>query len=104
MHDDILAAIRPREEPVTVGGLKLVVREMAHAADVASFDDNADLTYKLVVRCVFDEAGAPVFTDDDIPALKAAAKVRLAELVAAVTRVNGFDLAGNAKNSGAAQD
>lgn len=103
MLKDLLEVLRIREEQVELGGHKLVVRELQSAADVAALADNQDLGYKLLVRCVFDEAGAPAFTDDDIPALKAGSKSRLAPLMAAVTRVNGFDSEANAKNSAAVQ-
>lgn len=102
MREDLKALLAPREERVTLGSLVLVVREMASAADVAGMQDNVDLTYKLVVRCTFDEAGAAVFTDADIPALKAAGARQLMPLVAAVTRVNGFDVEADVKNSDAA--
>jgi hypothetical protein len=99
---DILDAIKPREERVTLGGHVLVVREIAIAADVAFMQDNADLTYKLVVRCVFDEAGEPAFDESDIPGLKKAGKTKLLPLIEAVNRVNGFDIEHEAKNSSAA--
>lgn len=102
MLDDILSAIKPREEKVELGGHTLTVRGLASAADVTAMQDNADLTYKLVVRCVFDAEGRPVFTDAHIPSLKGGAKAKLAPLIAAVCRVNGFDVEGDAKNSGAA--
>lgn len=102
MRDELLAALARREERVTIGGLKLVVREMENAADVAGFEDGADYGYKLVVRCVFDEAGAPVFTDDDISALKGASRVKFLPVIAAVNRVNGIDVEGEVKNSAAA--
>lgn len=101
MRIELLEAIKPREERVTLGAHTLVVRELACAADIAAFQDNADMTYKLIVRCTFDEAGEPAFTDEDIPALKAGAKATLLPLIAAVTRVNGFAFEENVKNSAA---
>ena len=102
MREEIIAALAVREEAFELGGRKLFARELASAADVAAFVDNEDLGYKLLVRCVFDEAGNPVFTDEDIPALKASAKSRLAPALRAVNRVNGFDVEDSVKNSAAA--
>ena len=101
MLKDLAEYLRPREERLAFAGRALVVRELESAADVAFMADNEDLSYKLLVRCVFDEAGAPVFTEADVVALKAGAKAKLLPLMEAVNRVNGFDTAGDAKNSGA---
>ena len=102
MRRELSEAIKPREERIEFGGLTLIVRELATSADVTAFQDNADMTYKLVVRSTFDEAGEPAFSDEDIPALKAGAKFALLPLITAVTRVNGFALEKNVKNSAAA--
>jgi len=102
MRTEIIAALAVREERFELAGKTLVARELASAADVAAFADNEDLAYKLLVRCVFTEAGEPVFTDEDIPALKASAKSRLAPATRAVNRVNGFDVEDSVKNSAAA--
>ena len=102
MRQELIEAIKPHEERVELGGLTLIVRELACAADITAFQDNADMTYKLVVRSTFDEAGEPAFSDEDIPALKAGAKFALLPLINAVTRVNGFALKENIKNSAAA--
>ena len=99
MLEVLREALAPREERVVIGGITLVAREMATAADVEAMQDNKDLGMKMLVRCVFDESGKAVFTDEDIPALKASAKVKLAPLVAAVNRVNGFAVEAEAKNS-----
>ena len=104
MLADLLEAIQPRQEQVVLGGHMLVVREMQSAADVGFMHDNEDLSYKLMVRCVFDEAGMPAFDEADIPALKAGAKAKLLPLMEAVNRVNGFDAVAEAKNSVAVQD
>lgn len=104
MLADLLEAIRRREETLTIGGVKLVVRELAKGVDVGPMEDNVDLSYKLVVRSTFDEQGNPVFTDDDIPALKGGAKLALEPLFSAVSRVHGLDLGAETKNSAAAPD
>jgi hypothetical protein len=102
MLEDIRAAIAPREERLELGGKTLVVKELACAADVAAFSEPEDMVYKLLVRCAFDESGALVFTDADIPMLKAGARRAMLPLIEAVNRVNGFDLEANVKNSEAA--
>lgn len=102
MYRDLAEFLRPREERLSFAGRTLVVRELESAADVASMADNVDLAYKLMVRCVFDEAGAPVFTEADVPALRSGAKAKLLPLMEAVNRVNGFDTEGDSKNSAAA--
>ena len=105
MLDDLLEAIRPREKPVTLGARALVARELGCDADTSAMVDNQDLTWKLVVRCVFDAAsGEPAFTDKDIPALKRGAKLRLKPVVDAVMEVNGASLEAEEKNSAAAPD
>ena len=102
MLAELAAALQAREERIEFAGTLLLVRELETAADVAAFQQSDDLQLKLVVRCVFDMQGAAVFTDEDIPALRAAGRLKLAPLMAAVTRVNGFDTEAEAKNSGAA--
>jgi hypothetical protein len=101
MKDELLAAFAPQEERIEVAGRKLVVRELTAAADTAAFHDNVDMSWKLLVRCVFDGKGNPVFTDDDIPALKKSGKVKLKPVSDAVLRVNGYNTGELEKNSGA---
>lgn len=98
----ILAALAPQEERLELWGHTLVIRELASAADVVRVEDDDNLTYHFIVRCTFDEAGEPLFTDDDIPQLKACSKAKLLPIIEAVSRVNGLWVNGNAKNSEAA--
>ena len=102
MLEALKNALAPMEEKVSIGGVELVVREMPHAADVVALEDQTDLGYKILVRCVFDADGAPVFSDEDIPALKAAGKLKLAPLMKACNKVNGLLVEEAAKNSEAA--
>lgn len=102
MLAELAAALQAREETIEFAGQKLLVRELETAADVAAFQQAEDLQLKLVVRCVFDLQGAPVFTDEDIPELRRTSKKRFAPLLAAVNRVNGFDVDDSTKNSEAA--
>lgn len=104
--EDILAEIKPREETVKLAGKQLVVREIPSATDLVSPDavpGAPEPYWQIIVRSVFNEAGEPVFTDADVPALKAGSKGKLRPLFAAVNRVNGLDVEENAKNSDAAQ-
>ena len=93
----VLAALLPREETIELGGRALTVRELAHAADVLAMADNEDLSLKLLVRSVYAEDGALLFTDADIPALKRAGMMRLKPLVDMVQRVNGWSAEDNEK-------
>ena len=93
----LLALLAPRSEAVALGERVLTVRELSSAADTMAFADNADLSFKLLVRCVVDAAGEPVFADADIPALKESSRLRLLPLIEAVRRVNGFDAEDNEK-------
>jgi len=99
MRDDLLQAIKPREETVKLGELTLVLRELQTASDVSEFKDDGDRAYKLLVLCAFHEDGTPAFSDDDIPALKAASKSKVGMLTGPLMRVNGFDIEENVKNS-----
>lgn len=101
MRDELLKFLAPREETIEIACVKCIVREVAQSADTSAFVDGTDVLYKFIVRCVFGADGKPAFTDDDIPALKAAGRVRLSELASAVGRVNGWDTADDVKNSAA---
>lgn len=105
MLDAIASALQAREEKLQFAGMDLIVRELQTAADVGAFRDGEDAQLKLVVRCVFlAENNAPVFSDEDIPLLRESGRKRFAPILEAVNRVNGLDLADNAKNSVAAPD
>lgn len=99
LRDALLEAAKTAEQRVTIKGLVLVVRQLPTAADTEALRDGVDSLYKFMVRCTFDEAGAPVFSDDDIPALKATAKAVMAPLIKAVADVNGFNVEEQEKNS-----
>lgn len=101
---DLLQLLAAREERVTLEGVELVVREVEAAADTAAFIEPGDFVWKLVVASTFDANGKPAFSYEQVPGLKAASKLKLAPLVAAVLRVNGRDIEAEAKNSEASQD
>lgn len=103
MKEELAKYIAPREERLTFGGVKLVVRELGTAADGLAFKTSGDTEQKFIVRCVFiDETGEPAFSDEDIPALKLASRLKMLPVIEAVNRVMGFDLAEEVKNSAAA--
>lgn len=107
MLKDLEELLRLREQTVGIGAHKFLVRELPSAASLVSKDekqiDEDEASWRVFVRCVFDEKGvAPVFSDADIPTLKASSKWRLRPLVRAVNQVNGFDVEDEAKNSAAA--
>lgn len=101
LREELLAFMAPREERVALGGIELVVKEWPMSADFGDFRGQTDSQYLFVVGCVFDDLGMPVFTTDDIPAIKAASSKKLMPLIAAVNRVNGFDIEDERKNSSA---
>jgi len=99
--DLLLAALQPRAEQLTFHGVEVVVRELATAADTEAFRDGADAQFKFLTRCVFDADGQPLFTDEQIPALKSASRAKLLPLLEAVMRVNGLLAEDTEKNSAA---
>lgn len=101
MKDEILSYLDPREEKLTLNGRVVIVRELASAADTTAMQDNVDMAWKLLVRCVLDEAGSQIFGDEDIARLKRTGKLKMKLLVDAVMRVNGYDVEGDEKKSGA---
>lgn len=101
MLKELEELLRTREQVVELGPHKLIVRELASAADMAGAASEEDLAWMLLVRCTFAEDGTPAFTVEDIPALKAASNWKLGPLVSAVNRVNGFNVEAEAKNSDA---
>jgi hypothetical protein len=99
MRSEIAEAIKPREEEILFAGHKLIVRELPSAADLSVEEDAG---YRLLVACTFEADGVtPAMTAEDIPALRAGSRKKLAPLVEAVHRVNGFDGAGDVKKSDA---
>ena len=97
--------LRTREQAVELGGIKLHVRELESAADLLIQGEEklpeGELGWRMLVMCTFGEDGKLAFSKDDIPALKASSKWKLAPLIQAVNKVNGFDGDAEAKNSDA---
>ncbi len=100
MRDSLLKFFAAREEKVVMAGETYFVRTKPD--DAEPLKDGEDYTYQFLVRSTFDAEGKPAFTDEDIPALKAAPHILKARLLRAVAIVNGFDAETETKNSEAA--
>jgi hypothetical protein len=104
MLEDLAEFLKPREERISLGKVKLIVRELDGTADNSILKEDQDRSWRILVRCVFrEDSGDQAFTDADIPALKRKSPQRTMPLISAVTRVNGFGIEDEAKNSDAAQ-
>ncbi len=79
-----------------VGTIRLRELSAPEVSDIReackSESQKADFGFMLVVASVVDDNGAPAFTADDLPALRASAQSRIGELVTAVMEVNGFSV------------
>lgn len=87
LAEEIFEAIKCREEKFEIAGRTVTVRSLAAGDATESLIDNPDAAYKLLTLCVFDEAGNRVFSDEDIPALKAASRGHVKALMEAVNRL-----------------
>lgn len=93
----LLALFAPKiiDKPVEgIGNVRL--RELS-APEVSAIreactpeDRRADFGLLLLIAALVDDAGAPVFTADDLPSIRGSAQVRISELVGVVMEVNGF--------------
>lgn len=90
-------ALTLREEKVTLAGQELVVRELAVITEVPE-GERSDAFYRMMVACVFDPEGKPAFEVADLPAIKAASRRALRDVIEAVQRVNGLNVEAEAKN------
>ncbi|HXF67674.1 MAG TPA: hypothetical protein VNK67_13390 [Burkholderiales bacterium] len=81
------AGLSRREARVQIGGQILCVREPAAGDQLDDLSSDPDAAYKLIVTCTYDADGNRVFTDDDIPALKAASRGYVRRLVENISRV-----------------
>lgn len=101
MREDLIAALAPQKEAVEFAGQTLYAHELDCATDVPTEGNPVDMSLKLVVLCIRDAAGQPVFGDADLAALKRSSRNRVKPLIDAVLRVNGFTVEAEAKNSDA---
>ena len=100
MRQDLLDALKLREESVQFGGNTLIVREAASAADLGTEKGDPDIIYKLMIACIFEADGTtPALSMEDLPALKAGSRAKVGKLVDATLRVNGLDAEDNAGKS-----
>ena len=98
-REDILAVLAPRQEEVEFAGKKVFVRELDCAGDMPAAERALDFSLALIVHCVTDAEGKPIFADEDLQKLRQSARRRIKPLIDAVMRVNGFDVKAEAKNS-----
>lgn len=105
-RDSILAASDLPREAVTVPewGGEVCVQTMtagdrdAYETEVYEFDDEgkvrvktmADFRARLLLRCIVDENGKRLFSDDDLPLLSAKNPAALDRLNAVARRLNGM--------------
>lgn len=103
--EQIFAAFAPsvHDEPIkALGGAKLRFKELSGSAREALTrnmgDDfsNARFEALLVVSTVVDEQGEPMFTLDDVVALKDARATAVAEVAAVAMRINNIGAAAEA--------
>ena len=99
-----LQAIKPKTSAVDVEGFGAVTIKQLSVAEVEAVraklkkDDDADtFGLRLVTLSVIDESGAAVFTDEDLPSIRAASNEAVEVLVTKVLELNGFRKA-EAKN------
>jgi hypothetical protein len=99
MKPDLQQFLTPQQATCELGGVTLTVKELPSAADIMAFHDGQDHTFKLLVRCVFLPDGNQAFTDDDIPVLKAAPRMKFWPLMLKVQEVNGQSVERDQGNS-----
>lgn len=111
----LLAALACTTVSTTVPGFGTVnIRQVSVAendrirAGIKADPDAAHSSFglQLLVASVVDDVGMPVFTADDIPALKQAAGRKVDKLVEAVLDANGYavEKVGNGQASGPTQN
>jgi hypothetical protein len=77
------------------------VRELDYAANVNKFREADDGMLHMLCACVFNQAGEPIWTETDFPAMKKLSKPAMNQLIAAALRVNGGDAETNAEKPAA---
>ena len=107
----LLAALQPKAQPFEVEGLGTVGVKQLTVGEVEALrasiktdeaDQAAAKSYDfglgLLVSCVVDEDGAPMFDAGDLPALVASNQAMVDQMVEKALLVNGFKKAEAAKN------
>lgn len=97
MLKEITDLLQPATEVVELGGRKIIFTEVPidHPADEFFEKDVGNLN--LLIASARDEQGAPIFTADDIPALRKMGATKMRKLLATALKVNGFWLEENEK-------
>lgn len=90
MRESLLAALATKREAVDLDGVTVYARELAYASDVAEALAGANPNLALIIRCVVDADGQPVFTPADIAMLETLSLKRMHALLTACLRVNGI--------------
>lgn len=112
MEQAIQDFLKLREERVPFLGKTYLVSEVTAQASLyadaavekqlaeANLESDVLLYWKMFVRSVTSDTleRAQLFTDADIPELARGSRMKLAPLMGAVDRVNGFNAEANAKN------
>ena len=92
----LLQSLVPTVQPVTVDGMpplwcrQISVADSAQVRQASKDAAGPEFGLRLLVTAICDETGAPVFTADDLPALRTAADGKISKLVEAALLVNGY--------------
>jgi len=101
-RDQLFAAIAPAVVTKPIDGIGDIAIRQVSEADFASISEAAQaggeaFLARLAVASLVDDAGAPLLTPDDLPALRAGAFGPVQQILKAVAEVN--KLGGPEKNS-----
>lgn len=96
---DVAPAIVPFDMPEWGGTVHLRAVPFAEAMELQSAS-GVDYAPLLIVACVVDEAGAPIFTADDVPALKRKPMRQINKLLARINELNALGAAETEKIAG----
>lgn len=93
LKEALLAAAQVRTCEVTIGDLKVTVRE-AGALEFAAYGklqktDRVKATAALISTCVVDESGAPLFSAEEAAPIAASARMAM-PIVTAIMQLSGL--------------
>ncbi|MGI4849320.1 MAG: hypothetical protein ACRYGK_14445 [Janthinobacterium lividum] len=93
----LFAALKPKTSAVPVEGFgdvqikQLAVSEVeAIRAQLKKDNDNDSFGLRLLTASVFDDDGAAVFSEADLPEIRASSNEAIEKLVTGVLELNGF--------------
>lgn len=102
---DLLAALLPKNETVTIDGIgDLTVRQLtvSESDTLRSTADKEDKTsafgLRLLGMSLVDDSGARMFSDDEIADLKNSSGTQVDKLIESCLILNGYKKAADAKN------